>query len=1443
MKIKLLISLVFCSLIYSGYGQLTAPYNSSSRIIPPSPEAISINKVGFSDVNLYTGKMSYGVPLYTIEQNGFSYPISLAYVGGGGIKVEEVASSAGLGWSLNSTGVVSRAIKGLADDTYSSGVYVGYLHMPQIPNPTTTNYDTFLNYARNKYDAQPDLYNVSVAGISAQFYIGKDKKVIFLDKTDIRIDPIFSGYELVAFKLRDLNGRTYYFEGKEQSKSIVHESAPAEFNDYATSSWYLTRVESEYGKQILSFEYSTMATQQVVRSPFQYRGAFDGPFVENNTTWSTIYTNKRNLSKIVFASGEVNFIMSDSARYDLNGDKAIKQIVVKNQNADTIKNYQFFHSYFPNSGNVYRLRLDSLTEYSLQKSQSLTYRFTYDAAYNLPDPLTTFAMDHWGYYNGQVMNLSWEAKNRVKYYTKAGYYGSLDSTLAEYGTANRTPSLAHARAGVLTKVSTPTGGQVKFNYELHTSADSLLPNSIDGINFFATLDFQPNYFKVELINEPFGYVRVQSVISYNTYSYPYELWDSLKGTIILSDTLKYGDVVHYHKLEKGTYYIKVSQQGTHPDPGYNHFTRVYVDKETQILNKLVGGLRIRSMEVIDSALGTNLVRNYYYNEDGNAGNSKSTGTIARPPSYGLQRVDLWGSDYVPDFFTNYAIYPNGYYRTLSSAYPIGVTAGSNVGYGKVTTIDSNVLKTEYQFTTFKNFPEFNEGYLPNQTDDKYELTLNGKVYQTLPFTPFDERDFLRGQLIRQIAYEKKDTVFRKLTETENSYTFNMGFKSKNGNITVWYLPDTLQYLSGMAFFVGPHDAEQNQPPIDLKKYNLYTTNYALKKTVTKSYSYQPSVDSVVSETNYYYEDTPWFKDSLFHFLPTKTVATTSKGKEALKNYYPYHWRYTIPESTTPDLTAYKTLDTLNRIGVPVVQVKEDSASASNLTTIKNSYSALVNSRLALNKVSKKDGSNLLVDLVSFNLYDTLGNLLEQQKTSDLKQSYIWDYKSSYPVAQVTNAPYSSIAFTSFESDGKGNWAYSGTPAPDATAPTGKKVFTIINSSNNITKNGLSTSTTYIVSYWKKSGTVAVNGTTPVTGRTINSWTYYEHTVVNPSGGLITVSGTNGVIDELRLYPALAQMTTYTYNPLIGITSQCDANNRITYYEYDGFNRLSLLRDADRNILKKICYNYAEQPEDCGLIVYSNVAKSGNFTRNNCGTNGTGGTTTYTVAAGTYTSIISQADADQKAVDAVNAGGQAYANANAGCTWTNQAQSGNFTRNNCGTNGTGSTVTYTVAASSYSSTISLADANQKAVDAVNAGGQAYANANAGCTWTNQAQSGNFTRNNCPPNYTGSSVTYNVAANTYNSTISLADANQKAIDDVNANGQSYANTNGTCTSNCNAGNCTGDNKKCINGVCETGVKVNTDSYYNGTKWVCVYHYEWSDGSWSTNYTSLGNMACPY
>lgn len=67
----------------------------------------------------------------------------------------------------------------------------------------------------------------------------------------------------------------------------------------------------------------------------------------------------------------------------------------------------------------------------------------------------------------------------------------------------------------------------------------------------------------------------------------------------------------------------------------------------------------------------------------------------------------------------------------------------------------------------------------------------------------------------------------------------------------------------------------------------------------------------------------------------------------------------------------------------------------------------------------------------------------------------------------------------------------------------------------------------------------------------------------------------GIIDEIRVYPKDAQMTTYTYESNIGLTSQCDINNKVTYYEYDSFGRLKRIRDKDRNIIKTYDYKFQQ----------------------------------------------------------------------------------------------------------------------------------------------------------------------------------------------------------------------------------------------------------------------------
>lgn len=67
------------------------------------------------------------------------------------------------------------------------------------------------------------------------------------------------------------------------------------------------------------------------------------------------------------------------------------------------------------------------------------------------------------------------------------------------------------------------------------------------------------------------------------------------------------------------------------------------------------------------------------------------------------------------------------------------------------------------------------------------------------------------------------------------------------------------------------------------------------------------------------------------------------------------------------------------------------------------------------------------------------------------------------------------------------------------------------------------------------------------------------------------------VEALRAHPNLskAQITTYTYKPLVGITSKTDPRGVKTFYEYDEFNRLKYIKDTYGNIIQKFDYHYKE----------------------------------------------------------------------------------------------------------------------------------------------------------------------------------------------------------------------------------------------------------------------------
>ncbi|WP_163411334.1 RHS repeat protein [Flavobacterium ajazii] len=65
------------------------------------------------------------------------------------------------------------------------------------------------------------------------------------------------------------------------------------------------------------------------------------------------------------------------------------------------------------------------------------------------------------------------------------------------------------------------------------------------------------------------------------------------------------------------------------------------------------------------------------------------------------------------------------------------------------------------------------------------------------------------------------------------------------------------------------------------------------------------------------------------------------------------------------------------------------------------------------------------------------------------------------------------------------------------------------------------------------------------------------------------------LNDLRTAFPNAVIFTYTYKPLIGITSKTDSKGYTNYYEYDEFNRLKSTKDAEGKILSNYQYNYKQ----------------------------------------------------------------------------------------------------------------------------------------------------------------------------------------------------------------------------------------------------------------------------
>lgn len=447
-----------------------------------------------------TGGTNITIPIHTLTLDGLNIPISLSY-NTKGMRVADIASNVGLGWSLTGDGNIECQINDLNDFDYQQGVRDG-----GFDNPSGEYFDLLSGYLMKlstpRADFSPDFYFINAPGFKNKFYLKNHPSEnnlftpVFFEKDNIKNDPIklilrsngsyyfgdVWGTYLKDFAFVNGSGFKYKFSNPidvytANFQGTSYAGFPSSTNLFVTN-WKLTQIESPYSNKKISYEYESYTNNYkhplLIRNDFNYEMTIGNIGPQSTSSYNNINTTEyfgvKRLKKIISDDTEI-IIGYDENRTDYPGGR-INTITIKNKlNDKIIKTYTFYHSYFIPSGacndnyDCYRLRLDKINDSSVGD-----YEFSYgvnNSDYKFPKRSSS-SIDFSGYYNGNNSNNIYDAK--VYYYTNLTQDNYIPFSLQNFtptsvsGTFDLTPN-NQSLIGLLTNIIYPTGGGMKIDYE------------------------------------------------------------------------------------------------------------------------------------------------------------------------------------------------------------------------------------------------------------------------------------------------------------------------------------------------------------------------------------------------------------------------------------------------------------------------------------------------------------------------------------------------------------------------------------------------------------------------------------------------------------------------------------------------------------------------------------------------------------------------------------------------------------------------------------------------------------------------------------------------------------------------------------------------------------------------------------------------------------------
>jgi hypothetical protein len=1151
---------------------------------------ISFAYAAQSQVQLQNGSANFDFPIfaYTDAKSGLSHNIVLSYNSGNGIRVNQVASNVGLGWTLHAGGSIERIQCGEPDDQYDNtfslpdadqivandnltafnGYYPnGFLYtgfsLSDIPKELAvqprfaTSVNKYKLSPRSSADREQDYFSLNLNGRLSLFAIGKNGLIESLDDSKLKIEYTTQDMRsqnirtrINEFTVTDELGIKYKFSTHELSElTDIEPTYTDSYNfslsimsssfigKYVINKWQLTEIINPFTNESIIFYYMDEEIEYVSDKTPVYQKIASEPYEGLVITNTKIRIKTRRLTNIQYPDGTFVGFSTGTARYDCGGN-TLNFIDISAYGMPSRK-IRFKQGYFYRN-QVLTTHQPSLSDHEKQYLRLCLREITVEGAYQRGQGPFNIGTHKFEYYTGQEIQHSKSmVPMRYTFAQDAWGYHNLSSLIDDDASAYDREDIRDFLMGYQTN-------NTRAVYPL-AARTGLLKSITYPTGGKLTYEYGQNTYNNSGTPINVGGVHVSKTTLHDNVSTANDQVTEYSYVNADNTSSAWGYEVPAYETVKG---VTVRKDNSGYNTGglmmYDHTSRMYVKGISAVWSAVASAAIAYALSM--SAFNPAMI------------------IVNVIVAYIVSKMVLLMYNWLDpeDFFytTTYSLLPH------FSGNPVGIQF-SRAEVKNISVADP-IGRTVFEYTR----PEVSWEILSHDFPFSKKQRFEGWKY---------------GLLKKVTAYDKDNNPVK---ENETTYTFPSTILQNDNFRSVKI--DANELLSSRYDYFAANRDWVSDSWISKEFYYLRKGRVSISQNREKLYGQNGKYFE--NFTTYTYNQNA----ATDNYLPREVSSTNSRNDLVGKTTY-----YSRDYTATGPLASMVANHIYN---VPVAELswvvhagtsarKYLGARVTEFITLSNGeikpykiYVAENPAPVPASQVGAFDPNAPLLNypdlkLVSTNTYDNTGNLVKVTGEGDQRTSFIYDMNMRMVTAQVVNADPDEIAYTSFESMHTGSWTFAFPPQtthPSTTptyntenSPTGHMYCHISSSLNGglplFTKAGLNSSREYIVSYWSKMPGITVNGQTvsPAYNNPVTGWSLYIHKVT----GVTQVNvGGEGSIDELRLYPADARMQTIGYDIAFGKQSECDANNRIIYYSYDHAGRLIYMQDHEKNVIKTYEYN-------------------------------------------------------------------------------------------------------------------------------------------------------------------------------------------------------------------------------------------------------------------------------